>query len=97
MPCANCRQQTSLSILVLDVAEDDWRSSLIKYLSNLKTRVDKKTRYQALNYVILGDDFFKRTQDSLVLLCIGELEQMQVMAEVHESICGAHQASEKMR
>ncbi|XP_028051470.1 uncharacterized protein LOC114256085 [Camellia sinensis] len=39
----------------------------------------------------MEDELFKRTHDGLTLLCIKGLEQMQVMAEVHEGIYGAHQ------
>ncbi|CAN6547026.1 unnamed protein product [Malus baccata var. baccata] len=33
----------------------------------------------------------------LLLRCLGQEESMRVMAEVHEGICGAHQAGTKMR
>ncbi|XP_028112617.1 uncharacterized protein LOC114310732 [Camellia sinensis] len=45
-----------------------------------------------MNYVIIGDELFRRTQDGLTLLYIGGLKQMQVVEKVHEGICGAHQA-----
>ncbi|XP_028052434.1 uncharacterized protein LOC114256940 [Camellia sinensis] len=86
-----------LPILTLDVIEEDWRFPLIKYLSNPSEKSDRQIRYQALNYVIMGEDLFRKAHNGLTLLCIGKLDQMKAMAEAHEEICGAHQAGDKMR
>ena len=40
---------------------------------------------------------FKRGADGILLKCINMEEAMQVMAEVHEGICGAHQSGIKMK
>ncbi|XP_028118784.1 uncharacterized protein LOC114316317 [Camellia sinensis] len=91
------RCKNFLPILTLDVTEEDWRFPLIKYLSNPSEKSSRQVRFQALNYVIMGDDLFRKAHDGLTLLCIGKLDQMKAMVEAHEGICGAHQASDKMR
>mgnify|MGYP003702973813 CR=1 FL=1 len=71
MPCVRCQQLQGLAILTLEVSEDDWRLPLIKYLGDPEAKVDRRTKYQAMNYVIMRDDLFRRTQDGLTLLYIG--------------------------
>ena len=34
---------------------------------------------------------------SLLLKCVSKYESLQVLKEVHEGICGAHQSGVKMR
>ena len=41
--------------------------------------------------------FFKRGADGILLKCISTEESIQVMAELHEGICGAHQSGIKMK
>ncbi|XP_028119295.1 uncharacterized protein LOC114316816 [Camellia sinensis] len=86
------RCRNFLPFLTLDMTEEDWRFSLIKYLSNPNEKSSRQVRFQTLNYVVMGDDLFRKAHDGLTLLCIGKLDQMKVMAETHERICGAHQA-----
>ncbi|KAK2989797.1 hypothetical protein RJ640_000832 [Escallonia rubra] len=45
----------------------------------------------------LNSDLFKRTPEGLALRCLGQQEAMQVTAEVHKGVCGAHQEGVKMR
>ena len=40
---------------------------------------------------------FKRGVDRILLKCISTKESIQVMAEVHEGIYGAHQSGIKMK
>lgn len=70
---------------------------MIRYLRNPGEKGGRQVKYQALNYVIMGNDLFRRAYDGMTLQCIGQDEQMKVIAEVHEGICGDHQAKEKMR
>ena len=57
----------------------------------------KKTKNKALNYVILGDSLFRKSIDGNLLTCLSESEAYIALAEVHEGICGAHHAGEKMK
>jgi hypothetical protein len=40
---------------------------------------------------------FKRGANGILLKCISTEEAIQVMVEVHERICGAHQSGIKMK
>ena len=83
--------------MTLEVSESDWRYSLIIYLLNPSNVCNRQVKYQALNYVIMGDDLFRKAHDGLTLLCIDQEDEMKTMAKAHEGICGAQQAGDKMR
>ncbi|XP_043694169.1 uncharacterized protein LOC122644860 [Telopea speciosissima] len=51
----------------LDEVQPDWRSPVIHFLQNPDAKVDRKTRYRALNYLLLGDELFKWGHDDLLL------------------------------
>ncbi|XP_043687608.1 uncharacterized protein LOC122638827 [Telopea speciosissima] len=65
----------------LDEVQLDWRSSVIHYLQNPDARVDRKTRYHVLNYLLHGNELYKRGQDDLLLKSLGLNESMLIMAE----------------
>ena len=56
-----------------------------------------KIKAQALNYVLLEGYLFRRTLDGLLLRSVAFLEAMEVLKQVHEGICRAHQVERKMR
>ncbi|CAN6562196.1 unnamed protein product [Malus baccata var. baccata] len=88
----------SLDIMVLKTTEiEDWRSSIIHHLKDPSLPTSKKNRQQAIKYVLWAKNLLRKTPDGLLLKCLGQEESMRVMAEVHEGICGAHQAGTKMR
>ena len=70
---------------------------MIRYLENPTEPSERKTRMRAVHYVIFDKELYKKGQDDLLLRCLGKHEAMLAMAEVHEGICGAHQAGVKMR
>lgn len=74
----------------------DWRSEIIAYFKNPQVD-DRKLKVKALRFTLMGDDLYKRTIEDVLLLCLGPIEAMKVMAEVHEGICGAHRAGLNMR
>ena len=43
------------------------------------------------------DVLYKRGAKGLLLKCVSKYESLQILAEVHEGICGAHQFGVKMR
>ena len=45
----------------------------------------------------LEDVLYKRGVEGLLLKCVSKYDSLQVLAEVHEGICGAHQSGVKMR
>jgi ribonuclease HI len=50
---------------------DDWRTPLIRYLENPGHIVDRKV--QVLKYVVLGNTFYRRTIDGLLLRCLNRI------------------------
>ena len=70
---------------------------MIRYLENPTEPSERKTRMRAVHYVIFDKELYKKGQDGLLLRCLEKHEAMLAMAEVHEGICGAHQAGVKMR
>ena len=76
---------------------NDWRKPIIDYLRNPNSNVERKLKFRVLHYVILGDNLFKKSVEGNLLNCLGNEEAYLAMAEVHEGICGAHQAGEKMK
>ncbi|GKV01316.1 hypothetical protein SLEP1_g13876 [Rubroshorea leprosula] len=67
------------------------------YLKDQSTKVSRKTKMQALNYVLIEDVLYRRGHDKLLLRCLGPDESFQMLSDVHDGICGAHQAGIKMR
>ncbi|KAM2459303.1 hypothetical protein TB1_007454 [Malus domestica] len=87
----------SLDIMVQEIEEEDWRSPIILHLNDPSSPTSKTNRQQATKYVLWAKDLLRKTPDGLLLKCLGQEESMRVMAEVHEGVCGAHQAGTKMR
>ncbi|XP_028954479.2 uncharacterized protein [Malus domestica] len=87
----------SLDIMVLEAEIEDWRSPIIHHLKDPSSPTSKKDRQQATKYVLWAKNLLRKTPDGLLLKCLGQEESMRVMAEVHEGVCGAHQARTKMR
>ncbi|XP_043710281.1 uncharacterized protein LOC122659209 [Telopea speciosissima] len=98
------QKQLASSVLDMDQVEvnqvedtqPDWRTPIVQYLKNPHPSMDRRTKYRALRYVLVGE-LFKKGKDDLLLKCVSLNESMVVMAEVHEGICGSHQASPQMR
>nr|KYP55932.1 Transposon Ty3-I Gag-Pol polyprotein [Cajanus cajan] len=78
-------------------SQQDWRSKLIEYLQNPNVKVERKIKLQALNYMLLDNELYKRGFDGVLFKCLGDHESYIAMAETHEGICGAHQAGKKMK
>ncbi|XP_058215842.1 uncharacterized protein LOC131326938 [Rhododendron vialii] len=76
---------------------DDWRVPIRKFLENPKEKTDRNIKQRAINYVIMGNDLFRKSSDEVLLLCIDKSQTMTVMGEVHEGTCGSHQFGEKMK
>nr|XP_028949231.1 uncharacterized protein LOC114821334 [Malus domestica] len=87
----------SLDVMVLETEVEDWRTPITQYLKDPSSPTSKRNRQQATKYVLWTKNLLRNTSDGLLLKCLGLEESMRVMAEVHEGICGAHQAGTKMR
>ena len=79
------------------IGADDWRKEIIDYLKDLSKKVERRVRFQATKYVLLGDELYFRTIDGVLLKCLGDDEAKCLMGEIHEGVCGAHQSAFKMK
>ena len=87
-----------VEILNIDVlTTSDWRKTLVDYLQNPNLFVDQKIKYKLVNYIIIGEELYKKSIDGVLLKCLGESEAYIALAETHEGICSSHQAGEKMK
>ncbi|CAL8992690.1 unnamed protein product [Prunus brigantina] len=87
----------SPEVMVLTVTPDDWRHEIVSYLKALNGPHSQQVRQRARYYVIRDEILFRISFDDLLMKCLGKKEQLIAMTEVHEGICGAHQAEIKMR
>ncbi|CAN6543126.1 unnamed protein product [Malus baccata var. baccata] len=87
----------SLDIKTEEMEMKDWRIPIVQYLKDPSFPTSKKNRQQATKYVMWDKSMLRKTPDGLLLKCLGQEESIKVMTEVHEGICGAHQAVTKMR
>ncbi|KAM1669282.1 hypothetical protein ACFX2K_043421 [Malus domestica] len=87
----------NLDVMVQETKVEDWRSPIIHHLKDPSSPTSKKNRQQATKYVLWAKDLLRKIPDGLLLKCLGQEESMRMMAEVHEGVCGAHQAGTKMR
>jgi hypothetical protein len=88
------RLSTNLSTGDDDV---DWRNNIVKYLMEPGRIKDKKVQRQALKYVMMGDELYRRTTDGLLLKCLGKEQLQIVMGGVHKGLCETHQSAFKMK
>ena len=79
------------------VSGDDWRKEIIDYLKHPSKKVERRVRFQATKYVLLGEELYYRTIDGVLLKCLGDDEAKSLMGEIHEEVCGAHQSAFKMK
>lgn len=47
--------------------------------------------------MLIDDVLYRRGFDGLLLRCVGEVEADKIMWQVHDGVCGSHQAGHKMR
>ncbi|XP_058784458.1 uncharacterized protein LOC131659264 [Vicia villosa] len=90
--------EEEFEVLSIDTLVDtDWRSPIIDYLKDPSLNTDRKTKYRALSYVLIGNELFKKTPEGILLKCLGETETYLALASIHSGACGAHQAGHKMK
>jgi hypothetical protein len=66
------------------------------YIGDPRKTTDKKIKRQALKYMSLDDDLYRRTIDDMLLKCLGEEQAKVPVGEVHDGIYGAHQSAHKI-
>lgn len=65
---------------------------LIDYLKNPSVGTNFKTKQKALNYVIVGDELYKKSANGVPLQWLNKRDTYMVMGEIHEGICGSHRS-----
>ncbi|XP_045791623.1 uncharacterized protein LOC123886340 [Trifolium pratense] len=85
-------------IFVIDnLVDNDWRKPIVNYLENPVGTTERKVKYRALSYTIIGNELFKKTPEGVLLKCLNENEAYVATSNVHSGACGAHQAGHKMK
>jgi hypothetical protein len=88
----------NFKILAIDnLTDGDWRKPIVEYLQNPMAYADRKTRYRALSYFLLGMELFKKTPKGVLLKCLSESEAYLALSIVQSRACGAHQVGHKMK
>ena len=59
-------------------------------------RVPHRTKAQAQNYVLLEGEICRKGLDELLLKCLSFPNNMEVMKQFHEGVCGSYQSRVKM-
>ena len=59
-------------------------------MSFIGKKVPYSFKVKALNYVLLEGDLYRKGYDGFLLTCVGFLDAMEIMKQVHEGVCGAH-------
>ena len=67
--------QENFEISFIDsLTEQDWRKPIVDYLQSPTASTERKTKYRALSYILMGNDLFKKTPEGVLLKCLSETE-----------------------
>jgi hypothetical protein len=80
-----------------DTVRTDRRLLLMECSRDKGKTTDNKLKRQVLKYMSLDDALYRRTIDGVLLKCSSEEQAKEVVREVHDGICGAHQLAHKMK
>lgn len=75
--------------------EIDWRESILKYLvSEQLPKKEEARRIQLMSrkYKVIEGQLYKSGVTTPLLKCVTREEGMKMVVEIHEGLCGAHQA-----
>jgi DNA relaxase NicK len=82
--------------LFLISSDDIWYGDIIISLQNQTFRLDlsstncHRIRYQARQYIILGDTLYRRGVDSIFRRCLTYDEAKKSLNDCHSRTCGGH-------
>lgn len=85
--------------LLLISSSDLWYGYIIiylqtqKYRSNTSRLEQRRTRYQAKYYMIVGDTLYHRGVDTVLRRCLTHEEAEKVVNDCHSGTCGGYQSS----
>ncbi|XP_075097882.1 uncharacterized protein LOC142175201 [Nicotiana tabacum] len=79
---------------VYEAEKEDWRQHIIDYLSYgiLPENPRRRTEicHRALCFLFCKDAIYRRSFEGVILLYLGEDEELQALEEAHYGICGSH-------
>ncbi|XP_058752767.1 uncharacterized protein LOC131625945 [Vicia villosa] len=76
--------EKEFKLLAIDtLTNTDWRTPIIEYLKDPSLNTDRKTKYRALSYVLMGNELFKKNPEGILLKCLGENEAYLALSSVH--------------
>ena len=75
----------------------DWRIKIKEYLENPNRKVPHRVKAQSKNFVLMEGELYRKGLDRLLLIFLSFLDSMEVMKQVHEGVCGAHQVGIKIQ
>ena len=75
---------------------EDWRIKIKEYLGDPSRQVPHKVKAQSHNFVLMKGELYRKGLDVLLLACLSFQNIIEVMKQVHERVCEAHQVGIKM-
>lgn len=85
-------------VLAIDLMSyNDQRKPIVEYLGNATGVTDRKVKYIAISYVIMGNELFKKSPEEILLKCFGKSGAYLSISKVHRRSCGSHQEDHKMK
>lgn len=81
----------------MDAIHKDWRIPVMAYMRDPNSPANRKLWLRAMNFVICGENLYKKGMDGTLLKCLDDSELFIALIEVHDGIYGAHQARDKMK
>ena len=84
-------------LFIDDLTEQDWRKPIVDYLQNPVASTERKIKYRALSYTLMGNELFKKTPEGVLLKCLNETEAYIALSTTHAGACEAYQVGHKMK
>ena len=79
------------------MSDNDWRKPIIDYLWIPIGVTDRKVKYRALSYVIMGNKLLKKTPEEILLKYLGKNKAYLAISKIHRGPRGSYQADHKMK
>ncbi|XP_075095151.1 uncharacterized protein LOC142173456 [Nicotiana tabacum] len=102
LPDENEDEESKLerSVAISEDEKVDWRQNMIDYLCYgilpEYPRRKTKIRHRVAHFLYYKDTFYRRLFEGVLLRCLGEDKETQVMKEAHSRVCGSYQSGSKL-
>ena len=90
------KERAEVSVLVIEEEGVPWYYDIMKflefgvYLDGVDKRERCSIRMMAMQYILCGGQFYKRSYNGTHLRCLKKAKAERVMVEVHHGICGPY-------